>query len=85
MITAVHPAARAAPSFRVIIADGKFHGVRMPLVAAMSEHKRYERKGNVHDSNGLFDNNVACPREGRWNLLCEVDNQRSNQCGDRLK
>ena len=31
LTTAVHPAARAAPSFRVIIADGKFHGVRMEL------------------------------------------------------
>lgn len=31
MMTAVHPAARAAPSFRVIIADGKFHGVRIDL------------------------------------------------------
>ena len=30
-MTAVHPAARAAPSFRVIIAEGKFHGVRMEL------------------------------------------------------
>lgn len=29
--TAVHPAASAAPSFRVIIADGKFHGVRIDL------------------------------------------------------
>lgn len=31
LITAVHPAASAAPSFRVIIADGKFHGVRIDL------------------------------------------------------
>ena len=30
-MTAVQPAARAAPSFRVIIAEGKFHGVRMEL------------------------------------------------------
>lgn len=29
--TAVQPAAKAAPSFRVIIADGKFHGVRIDL------------------------------------------------------
>ena len=32
MITVVQPAARAAPSFRVIIADGKFQGVRMDLL-----------------------------------------------------
>ena len=32
-ITAVQPAARAAPSFLVIIAEGKFHGVKMELVA----------------------------------------------------
>lgn len=31
LITVVHPAARAAPSLRVIIAEGKFHGVRMEL------------------------------------------------------
>ena len=31
LITAVHPAARAAPSFRVIIAEGKFQGVRIDL------------------------------------------------------
>ena len=30
-MTAVQPAARAAPSFRVIIADGKFHGVKIEL------------------------------------------------------
>jgi hypothetical protein len=32
LITAVQPAARAAPNFRVIIADGKFQGVRMDLL-----------------------------------------------------
>ena len=31
MMTAVQPAARAAPSFRVIMADGKFQGVRIDL------------------------------------------------------
>lgn len=31
-MTAVHPAASAAPSFRVIIPEGKFHGVRIDLV-----------------------------------------------------
>ena len=28
-MTVVQPAARAAPSLRVIIAEGKFHGVRI--------------------------------------------------------
>jgi len=31
LTTTVHPAARAAPIFLVIIADGKFHGVKMDL------------------------------------------------------
>ena len=30
-MTVVQPAARAAPSLRVIIAEGKFHGVRIEL------------------------------------------------------
>jgi hypothetical protein len=30
-ITAVQPAASAAPNFRVIMAEGKFHGVRIEL------------------------------------------------------
>jgi hypothetical protein len=32
LMTVVHPAASAAPSFRAIIAEGKFHGVRIDLV-----------------------------------------------------
>ena len=32
LITAVHPAARAAPSLRVIMADGKFQGVMIELI-----------------------------------------------------
>ena len=31
-MTAVHPAASAAPSFLVIIAEGKFHGVNIELL-----------------------------------------------------
>lgn len=31
-ITAVQPAASAAPNFRVIMAEGKFHGVRIELM-----------------------------------------------------
>lgn len=33
-MTAVQPAARAAPSFRVIIAEGKFQGVKIELEKA---------------------------------------------------
>jgi hypothetical protein len=31
LMTTVHPAARAGPTLRVIIAEGKFHGVRIEL------------------------------------------------------
>ena len=31
LMTAVQPAARAGPSLRVIMAEGKFHGVKMDL------------------------------------------------------
>jgi hypothetical protein len=31
LMTTVHPAASAAPSFRVTMAEGKFHGVRSEL------------------------------------------------------
>lgn len=31
LMTVVHPAAKAAPSLRVIIAEGKFHGVMIDL------------------------------------------------------
>lgn len=36
LMTAVQPAARAAPSLRVIMADGKFHGVNIDLHTAVS-------------------------------------------------
>jgi hypothetical protein len=35
-MTAVHPAARAAPNLRVIIAEGKFHGVKIDLIVFSS-------------------------------------------------
>ena len=35
-MTVVHPAASAAPTFRVIIAEGKFHGVRIDLVVCQT-------------------------------------------------
>lgn len=34
LMTAVQPAAKAAPSLRVIMAEGKFQGVRMDLYMA---------------------------------------------------
>jgi hypothetical protein len=39
-MTAVQPAARAAPSLRVIIAEGKFHGVSIELEKALSHIAR---------------------------------------------
>lgn len=36
LMTTVHPAARAGPSLRVIIAEGKFHGVRIELESSFS-------------------------------------------------
>jgi hypothetical protein len=40
LMTAVQPAARAAPSLRVIIAEGKFHGVSIELEKALSHIAR---------------------------------------------
>lgn len=39
LITTVQPAASAGPTFRVIMADGKFHGVRAPLYRAIRLRK----------------------------------------------
>jgi hypothetical protein len=44
-MTVVQPAANAAPSLRVIMAEGKFHGVRIELfksqyVARVARNKR---------------------------------------------
>jgi hypothetical protein len=44
LITVVHPAARAAPSLRVIIADGKFHGVNIELHAGQKQSKWFRSK-----------------------------------------
>jgi len=44
LMTAVHPAARAAPSLRVIMADGKFHGVKIELQAG---HQKFSRNFKV--------------------------------------
>lgn len=49
MITAVHPAARAAPSLRVIIADGKFHGVNIELYAGQKQFKQF-RSNDIHNA-----------------------------------
>jgi len=63
LITAVQPAAKAAPSFRVIIADGKFQGVRIDLYSG------YEiRQRNYSD----------CQRTRRLDILL-VSNSRCNR------
>jgi len=49
-MTAVHPAANAAPSFRVIMAEGKFQGVKIPLRALLSYHSRPATGYNLHDT-----------------------------------
>ena len=43
LITAVHPAAKAAPSLRVIMAEGKFQGVRIDLNIAVQGSRRRVR------------------------------------------
>ena len=50
MITAVHPAARAAPSFRVIMAEGKFQGVRMDLENAQMLVLQDLKGEGLHDT-----------------------------------
>lgn len=40
LITAVHPAASAAASLRVIMAEGKFHGVRIELKIDLLNSKK---------------------------------------------
>jgi len=49
-MTAVQPAAKAAPSFRVIIAEGKFHGVKIPLCVQLSQNVPLATGSNLHDT-----------------------------------
>jgi len=46
----VQPAANAAPSFRVIIAEGKFQGVKIPLCALLSHNSPLATGHNLHDT-----------------------------------
>ena len=46
-MTAVQPAARAAPSFRVIMAEGKFQGVRIELEKADVSHRCFLEEINT--------------------------------------
>ena len=50
LMTAVHPAASAAPSFRAIIAEGKFHGVRIDLVLYQNFMAHVLERQYVHDT-----------------------------------
>lgn len=49
-MTAVHPAASAAPNFRVIIAEGKFHGVRIDLVPCQNFRDHITEPLYIHDT-----------------------------------
>jgi hypothetical protein len=48
-MTVVHPAARAAPSLRVIMADGKFHGVSIELHEGQKQFKWF-RCIDIHNT-----------------------------------
>jgi hypothetical protein len=58
LITIVHPAARDAPSLRAIIAEGKFHGVRMELALVRIRSTSVEIY--IHDAWG---DTVSCTFE----------------------
>lgn len=47
-MTAVHPAASAGPSLRVIIAEGKFHGVKMDLQKCLISAQQMARSDPHH-------------------------------------
>ena len=47
LITAVHPAAKAAPSLRVIMAEGKFQGVRIDLTKKQFRESEGVSKGTI--------------------------------------
>ena len=48
LMTAVQPAARAAASLRVIIADGKFQGVKIDLPMTSDSTREEETGEHVH-------------------------------------
>lgn len=70
LMTAVQPAANAAPSFRVIIAEGKFHGVRILTTPCKQLVNGITRREIEKCTYGLLDHNVAGAGEGRRDLLC---------------
>lgn len=50
LTTAVQPAARAAPSLRVIMAEGKFHGVKIALNQSPVKFKKLHICQGIHDA-----------------------------------
>ena len=55
LITAVQPAASAAPNLRVIIAEGKFQGVKIDLYAQESVECYAGMENALHDTDRLPD------------------------------
>lgn len=63
-MTVVQPAASAAPSLRVIMAEGKFHGVKIDLRFKKSalrgiSQEVFSKRKYPHDSNRLFDDEIS--------------------------
>lgn len=55
LMTAVQPAASAAPNLRVIIAEGKFQGVNIDLYAKKSVEHYADIGEALHDTDRLSD------------------------------
>jgi len=49
LTTTVQPQAKAGPTFRVIIANGKFHGVIAPTTPTGCSAKKKETNVEIHD------------------------------------
>lgn len=75
LMTTVHPAASAGPNLRVIIAEGKFHGVIIALPRIVSLDSDPEAKSrlveeeNIHDTDRLFDNYISGVGDCAWNVV----------------
>ena len=66
-MTAVHPAARAAASLRVIMAEGKFHGVRIELCnTRVGSFYSFRETVDVHDTCWSRQQDVKSLGDGRY-------------------
>lgn len=78
LITTVQPAARAAPSFRVIIAEGKFHGVKIDLNSKNEWPMGWLNKNrHSHNAYWLLDDYVSWTREGTRNVFWDKKMNRA--------